>query len=61
MFKLTAEFDETDPDGAIQCVTSHGDISPEVAMLAMIRLTEHLSARILAAATECPAYREKNL
>lgn len=56
MFKLVVEFDETNPDGAIQCVTSHGDISPETAMRAMVRVSQHITARIEAAYKECPAF-----
>lgn len=53
-FELKATFDADNPDSTIRCEVSTGDMDYTEAYNAMVRFRDHLTARIDAAATECP-------
>ena len=57
-FKIAVEFDATDPDSEIMCTVSSGSMSYAETEAAMIRLRDHLTARLEAAETECPFYEK---
>lgn len=52
-FSIEANFDANDPDSDIECSVHSADLTFAETKDAMIRLRDHLDARI-AAETECP-------
>lgn len=59
MFKIEVEFDASDEDSEIECTISSGSMSYTETEAAMVRLRDHLSARLAAAEAECPFYEKQ--
>ena len=56
-FKIEATL-RPDSD-VVTCEVHSGDLSYDQTMVCMVRLRDHLTARIAAASTECPLSKER--